>query len=112
MKKFKMNNRTWKIIELSQEEIRQHIENYKYDGKPSEIGRYYGQTYTDEQIIYIDKDLHIEQKRITLMHELMHCYINSYIIHTEQQYTEEDVCDISSNSHDIINKIVETYFGN
>jgi hypothetical protein len=40
-----MNDRTWEIKEISQEEIRQHIEDYKYDGKPSEIGKYYGQTY-------------------------------------------------------------------
>ena len=30
--KFEMNNRTWEIKELSQEEIRKHIVDYKYDG--------------------------------------------------------------------------------
>lgn len=34
--KFKINGRTWKIKELSQEEIRQHKANYKYDGKVAE----------------------------------------------------------------------------
>ena len=62
--KFVINNRTWEIIELSQEEMRQHIIDYKYDGEPQQ-GRYYGQTYYDEQKIYIDKDLHPEQKRQT-----------------------------------------------
>lgn len=108
--KFKMNNRQWKIIELSQDEIREHIVKYKYNGQPTEIGRYYGQTYCDEQKIYLDKDLHIEQKKITLMHELMHCYINCYITHQEQQYSEEDICNISANAHYIIHKIVEDYF--
>ncbi len=106
--KFKMNDRTWEIKELSQEEIRKHIIDYKYDGEPG-VGKYYGQTYYDEQTIYIDKDLHIEQKRQTLMHELMHCYIGNYLYSTKE-YTEEDLCNISANSHDIIHKIVEDYF--
>lgn len=108
--KFKMNNREWEIIELSQEEIRKHIEEYKYDGNPEEKGKYFGQTYYDEQKIYLDKDLHKEQKRQTLMHELMHCYIGSYLATNNNGYTEEYLCDISANSHDIIHKIVEDYF--
>lgn len=108
--KFKMNNREWEIKELTQEEIRQHIIDYKYDGEPIEYGRYYGQTYLDEQIIYLDKHLHPEQKKMTLMHELMHCYIGCYIVTDGQTYTEEDLCNISANSHDIIHEIVEKYF--
>lgn len=56
-----MNNRTWEIKELSQEEIRKHIVDYKYDGQPQEV-RYCGQTYFTEQTIYLDKDLHPEEK--------------------------------------------------
>lgn len=108
--KFKMNNRTWEIKEISQEEIRQHIIDYKYDGSPVETGRYYGQTYFDEQIIYIDKDLNKEQKKFTLMHELGHCYIGTFITHQDKQYNEEEVANIISNSHYIIHKIVEDYF--
>ncbi|MBR5303415.1 MAG: hypothetical protein IKU37_01145 [Candidatus Gastranaerophilales bacterium] len=107
--KFKMNDREWEIKELTQEEIRQHFINYKYDGEPVG-GKYYGLTYMDEQTIYIDCGLHIEQKKQTLMHELMHCYIGCYITHQEKQYTEEDLCNISANSHYIIHKIVEEYF--
>lgn len=107
--KFKMNNRQWQIKEISQEEIRQHIKDYKYGGEPIETGKYFGQTYYDEQIIYIDKDLHIGQKRQTLMHELMHCYIGCYLYEIKE-YTEEDVCNISASAHDIIHKIVEDYF--
>ena len=55
--KFKINNRTWEIKELSQEEIIQHIIDYKYYGEPIKDTRYYGQTYYDEQIIYIDKNI-------------------------------------------------------
>lgn len=107
--KFKMNGRTWEIKELSQEEIKQHIIEYKYDGQPAD-GRYYGQTYFDEQIIYLDRDMHEEQKRQTLMHELGHCYIGSFITHQNKEYDEETVVNLISNSHDIIHKIVEDYF--
>lgn len=108
---FKINNRTWKIKELSQEEIRQHKTDYKYDGEVSTTGKYYGETYFDEQTIYLDKDLHEEQKRFTLMHELGHCYIGTFICHQEKQYNEEEVVDLISNSHYIIHQIVEDYFG-
>lgn len=108
--KFKINGRTWKIKELSQEEIRQHKADYKYDGNVAETGKYYGETYFDEQTIYLDKDLHEEQKRFTLMHELGHCYIGTFICHQDKQYNEEEVVDLISNSHYIIHKIVEDYF--
>lgn len=107
--KFKMNNRDWEILELSQDDIVKHIIEYKYDGEPQK-GRYFGQTFIDEQRIYIDKDLHPEQKRATLIHELMHCYIGSYLFENSKEYTEEDLCNISSNSHDIIHSIVDRYF--
>ena len=107
--KFKMNDRTWEIKELTQDEIKQHIVDYKHDGPPGD-GRYYGQTYFDEQTIYLDKDIHKEQKRFTLMHELGHCYIGTFITHQNKEYDEESVVNLISNSHDIIHKIVEDYF--
>lgn len=107
--KFKMNNREWEIIEISQDEIREKFKEYKYDGEP-QLGKYFGLTYMDKQKIYIDKDLHIEQKKQTLMHELMHCYIGVYLFNNSNKYDEEDLCNISANSHDIIHEIVERYF--
>lgn len=107
--KFKINNREWEIIELSQEEIREKYREYKYDGEPQE-GKYFGITYIDVQKIYIDKDLHEEQKKQTLLHELMHCYIGCYLFASSKGYSEEDLCNISANSHDIIHEIVGNYF--
>ena len=107
--KFEMNNRNWEIIELSQEEMREVYSNYKWDGEPQD-GRYYGLTYTANQKVYIDKDLCKEQKRQTLMHELMHCYLSCTLFSNSRDYTTEELCDISSNSHDIIHEIVEKYF--
>lgn len=108
--KFKINDRTWKIKELTQEEIKQHMKDYKFDGEPEEEGRYYGQTYFDEQTIYIDKDLNEEQKLFTLMHELGHCYIGVFITHQDKQYNEEEVVNIVSNSHFIIHDIITKFY--
>lgn len=112
--KFKINNREWVIEELSQEEIKK-IQNTRRANEEENVKsidtRYYGITYTDIQKIYIDEDLPKDRKKATLIHELTHCYIVSYITHLEKQYSEEDVADIVSNSYDIIHEIVDKYFG-
>ena len=111
--KFEINGRTWKIKEVSQKEIKEKEEGYYNKGmgpKPTPEGRYFGITYCDEQLILIEKDLHPDRKRLTLMHELTHCYINCYITHQELEYNEEYVCDVVANSHDIISKIIKKYF--
>lgn len=110
--KFKMNDRNWEIVELSQEDMQQHFKDYKWDGEPQK-DKYFGLTYFDEQKIYIDKDLHVEQKVQTLLHELMHCYIGSYLsCSQEQTFNEELLCDISANSHIMITNIICEYFNN
>lgn len=111
--KFKINNREWKIIETSQEAIKnkQNIRRANEEENIKSIdSRYYGITYCDEQKIYIDEDLPKDRKKATLIHELAHCYIDNYITHCDKQYTEEDVADIVSNSHDIIRNIADKYF--
>ena len=113
--KFKINNRNWEIKEVSQKEIKEKEKEYYNNGvynNPVEDGRYFGITYHDEQLILIDKDLHPERKRITLMHELTHCYINCFMTHQDFEYNEEFVCDIVANSHDIIHDITNEYFKN
>lgn len=106
--KFKINNKNWEIKELPQqqmkEELKRHCEN------PDLNGKYYGLTYADTQTIFLDKDLCLDRKRSTLLHELGHCYIITYITHQDRNYNEEDVVDIISNSHDIIHEIVDRYF--
>lgn len=106
--KFKINNKNWQIKELSQEEMKEELK--KHCEMPTEQGKYFGLTYFDVQIIFLDKDLCLDRKKSTLLHELGHCYIGTYITHTEKQYNEEDVVDILSNSHDIIRNIVDKYF--
>ena len=108
--KFKMNNRIWKIEEKSQSEIKK-IQNIRRADEEDNIKsinpRYYGITYCDTMQIYIDKDLPVDKKKATLIHELTHCYIDNYITHCEKQYSEEDVADVVANSYDIIHEIVK-----
>lgn len=106
--KFKINNKTWEIKELSQKEMREELK--KHNDCLEEYGKYYGLTFADIQTIFLDKDLCTERKRSTLLHELGHCYILTYITHQSKNYNEEDVADIISNSHDIIRNIVDKYF--
>lgn len=112
---FIMNGIEWNIIEISQVEIKQ-IQNKRKGNEEENIkdinNRYYGITYTDECIIYLDKDLKKDRKRKTLLHELTHCYINNYITHEDKSYDEEMVADIVSNSFDIITNILNNYFKN
>ena len=111
--KFKINNREWTITETSQSDIKnmQNIRRANEEENLKSIDtRYYGITYTDIQKIYIDEDLPQDRKKATLIHELAHCYIDSFITHCDKQYSEEDVADIVSNSYDIIHEIVNNYF--
>lgn len=110
--KFKINNRSWEILEVSQAEIKT-MQNERKANDEEDIksiaSRYYGVTYCDICKIYIDKDLPIDRKKATLIHELTHCFIDNYITHDEKQYSEEDVADIVSNSFDFINEVVKQY---
>lgn len=110
---FKMNNRNWIIEEKSQEEIKQY-QNERRSNEDENIRslnpRYYGITYVDIQKIYIDRDLLPDRKKQVLIHELTHCYIAEYITHSENQYSEEDIADINSNSFEIIKEIIDSYF--
>lgn len=106
--KFKINNKNWNIKEISQEQMREQLKSH--NDSVAGFGKYFGLTYFDTQTIYLDKDLCQDRKRSTLLHELGHCYIGTYITHLDRQYNEEDVVDIISNSHDIINNIINKYF--
>lgn len=105
---FMINNQSWQIKEITQEEMREELK--KHNDRIDEFGKYYGLTYADIQTIFIDKDLCVDRKRTTLLHELAHCYILAYITHLDRNYSEEDVADIIANSHDIISKILSNYY--
>ena len=112
--KFKVNGINWEIKEDTQEQLKTIQNSRSGNGEKEDTKslnqRYYGITFTDLCIIYLDQDLPQDRKRKTLLHELTHCYIASYITHEEKTYDEEMVADIVSNSHDIIKEIVDKYF--
>ncbi len=99
---FYMNERYWKIYIKSQQEMKDY-----YNEDNSEY--YYGQTHFITQEIWLSDDVPDTQLDKTLFHELMHCYLWSYM-HNFDEIGEEAMCDISANSHDIIHEIVEKYF--
>lgn len=107
--KFKINDREWIIKEVSQEEF------WRDEGLEEKIGTpeynttyHFGRCLYKTQEIWIWKDISKEQKRKTLYHELMHCYIYCYLC-DGIQFDEEGLCNISAKSHDMIHKIVEKF---
>lgn len=100
---FEINKSFYTIKEVSQEELQKEIAD-------ENDGYYYGQTRFQKQIILIDKDLSVERKRKTLIHELTHVYIREYLTTRDINPDEEVLCDIHANCHDIIHEIVEDYF--
>ena len=111
--KFKMNDCDWTIEELSQEEIKKEMQRryeQEIEEEPTKCGRYFGVTFSDTQVIFLDKDLPQDRKKKTLLHELTHCYIACFITHRDKTYEEEDVADIVANSHNTICEIVNRYF--
>lgn len=107
--KFKINNKDWEIKEVSQSQMKEELKRH-YES-PITDGKYFGLTFFDTQKIFLDKDLCPDRKRSTLLHELGHCYIGTFITHeNDKKYSEEDVVDIISNSHDIIRNIINKYF--
>ena len=101
---FKMNNRTWEIEEVSADWL---LDEYKKEC--GDATYCFGLCRYSLQKIYLNEEVHEEQKRQTLLHELMHCYVWSYVCGFNN-ISEEALCDISANSHDIIHEIVEKYF--
>lgn len=104
---FIMNKNIWEIKELSQQEI---CKEKEVEYNPS-AGSYFGVTFFKKQLIVLDKDLSVTQKRKTLRHELVHCYIGSYISFEDvNNWNEDQICDLVANSYDIIEEIINDYF--
>lgn len=104
--KFIMNDREWTIKEVSQDELQaEHTEEIKEYGEAF----YFGTTFPDLQEIWIWKELTFQQKIKTLIHELTHCYIYSYISFNDIKLDTDDFCDINANSFFIIKNIIEKY---
>lgn len=79
----------------------------KYSLYKKEFSRLNKQLQNKDKII---DEMSEQQKRKTLMHELMHCYLYEFGIHNFSNFDEEDLCNFSAHSHDIIHKIVKDYY--
>ena len=101
--KFKMNDYNWEIKFASAEEVKKTFN----DNHPDSY--YFGSTTMSNQLILINNEVSIEKQKETLYHELMHCYINCFLIDS-LQFDEEGLCNISAKSHNMIHKIVEDFF--
>lgn len=104
--KFFMNGHEWELLEVSKEQIKEIYEKEMNE----EALMVYGLTKYDNHKIYINEELCFDMKRKTIMHELMHCYKEEYISLELDEISEETLCNISANSHDIIHRIVADYF--
>ena len=64
----------------------------------------------NKQEIYIKKDTTPEQKKMTLIHELSHAIIRSYLLDVKKNYTEEELCEFVALYLQKIKEIVDKYF--
>ena len=101
--KFKMNNMEWTIEVISNDKMNTLCSSDSSETFTHGITRY------DELVIYLNETA--PDKRKTLYHELTHCFMYEFGHNQhEKEFNNEDVCEISACSHDIIHKIVEDYF--
>ncbi len=99
--KFRMNDNEWEIKEISNAEMNDMF---------GENGYTDGVTNYTHHMIYINNDI-LDKKR-TLYHELMHCFLYEYghNQNADKSFSYDDVCEVSACSHDMIHEIVEEYF--
>lgn len=102
---FEINNSLWKIVEKPQKAFWDESGEIQQ----SDSGYFFGKSIYSIQEIWICEDLNLGQKIRTLYHELMHVYLRSYMTYQERSFSEEELCDISSNSHDILHDIADKY---
>jgi len=99
---FEINKERWAIIEIDNDKMNE------IEGNEDRNVFIHGTTRYNENAIYINEGT--PSKRRTLIHELTHCFMYMYGHNQERKYSNEEICEISASSHDIIHKIVEDYF--
>lgn len=104
MKKIKIKDFNWTIWETNNE--------FNENLYSQEEGRLvnYGITDYENQEITIWSDLPYERKRNTLIHELVHAFIDVYWQGHSKEFNEEEVCCFFGSYGDDILKIVNSYF--
>lgn len=98
---FTMNDEKWEIKEVDKQYL---IDRYnKEHEEPCTYA--FGLCDYPNHIIWITDELCVDQKRRTLLHELMHCYLWCYGANIDNLH-EENICDYSASAHYIIHKII------
>lgn len=97
--KVKIHNATWEVKEVS--EVGESGDN-----------SFWGETDYSRNIMEIKKDLPIDKKRDTLIHELMHAYFYEYghMQNNKRKYHYEEVCNLMAMFADDIVNITNKYF--
>jgi Zn-dependent peptidase ImmA (M78 family) len=98
----KIKNFKWKIEEIEDKT------NIDFWNSEEDFLKLYGQCHFDKQVIYLWKDITPERRRHTLIHELTHAFLDTYIIKKEA-YDEEDICNILGSYADDIIEITDLY---
>ncbi len=101
--KLKINNTEWEIGEKSNVDINIMFESDKKG------------TFTHGITQYSDNKIYINEesgnKKRTLIHELVHCFMYEYGHNQDnKKYNNEDVCEICACSYDFIQNIITKYF--
>lgn len=101
--KFTINGDIWYISEATNEQLLQLLD-------PDDTSKFiFGLTSRSQHHIYINQSICEGQKKRTLLHELMHCYLWEYGICTET-FGEENMCDIFAGAYSVAKPIYEKYF--
>ena len=103
--KFIINNSEWKIIEQNSNVM---LEKYKED-VDDRVTFAFGLTIFSKHEIWINKEMHSDQKIRTLKHELTHCFIYNYGLYNVPNFNEEMACDLVASINDFVNEIVEKF---
>lgn len=69
-----------------------------------------GVAYFDSHKIYINKDIPPDEKRSTVIHEIVHAVLYSTQIGDKKKYTEENLCDFIGLYGDLIHNTANLYF--
>ena len=102
--KIQINGVDWEIIELPREEL---LKKYSELSNTGEINFLFGYASYVTNTIYLNEE--VIDKEHTLYHELVHAYLNSFGLQSDN-YNEEDICNVASRSSKLINEIIEEYF--
>jgi Zn-dependent peptidase ImmA (M78 family) len=100
--KFEINGDIWTILEMTNEELLN-----KYGEEDDTF--LYGFCEYPTNTIYLVKEQSIQQKKNTLKHELTHCWLFESGYGFRDNYSKEEVCNISACSNHFINTIVKQY---